>query len=89
MNIPFRVADHPLRSLKAPVGLMSALACSRQLKRPDEATFSTSPLLCRTLMAAPQTYGSEMRRLGVPMCKNAFPDKTTSLGPPLGGGNRQ
>ena len=38
-----------------------------------EGAFAASPILCRTLMADPASYGKEMRKLGPAACKQAFP----------------
>jgi hypothetical protein len=37
-----------------------------------KATFSESPILCGVLMADPLSYGTEMRRIGIPTCKEVI-----------------
>jgi hypothetical protein len=40
-----------------------------------DATFKTSPLMCKILLENSMSYGTEMRHLGVPTCKSAFPER--------------
>ena len=36
-------------------------------------SFKQSPLLCRTLMSDPESYGPQLRNTGIPICKKTFP----------------
>ena len=39
-------------------------------------SFTKSPLLCRTLMSDPESYGPQLRNTGIPLCKQTFPTLT-------------
>jgi hypothetical protein len=36
-------------------------------------SFKKSPLLCRTLMSDPDSYGPQLQETGIPICKQTFP----------------
>ncbi len=39
-------------------------------------SFKKSPLLCRTLISDPDSYGPQLQKTGIPICKQAFPTLT-------------
>jgi hypothetical protein len=36
-------------------------------------SFKKSPILCRTLMSDPESYGPQLQKTGIPICKQTFP----------------